>query len=339
MRKAHLAIFSLVTAAGMALGQEAPVPEQNAPTPPAAAPNVTAQDGGGWRRIGGGSDGQAPALQTAPAPQPPPPSPQFDPQYSQYPPAKLIIPAGAFVIVRLNEFLSSDKNRVGDNFTATLAQPLVVDGYTVANRGQLVIGVVADAQKAVHGQNVSRLQIGLTNLTLVNGNQLPIKTELVASRGPGWTGADTGAVVGTTGLGAAIGAIAGGGPGAAIGAAAGGVAALAGVLLTHGHPVVLPPESVLTFKTSTAAVVDTTVSPQLFHQGPPPPPQYSQSQQPTLQRRPPYPQSSYPQSGYPGPGPGYPAPYYAYPGAAPYPYYGPYYYPGVYFGVGGWRRW
>jgi len=233
------------------------------------------------------------------------------------------------VVVRLNEFLSSDKSRAGDNFTGTLAQPLVVDGYTIANQGQLVVGVVADAQKAVHGQNVSRLQIGLTNLTLVNGNQLPIKTELVASRGPGWTGADTGTVVGTTGLGAAIGAIAGGGPGAAIGAAAGGVAALAGVLLTHGHPVVLPPESVLTFKTSAEATVDTTTSPQSFRQGPPPP-QYSQTQQPTLQRRPPYPAAGYP-------APGYPAPYYAYP--APYPYYGPYYYPGIYFGIGGWRRW
>ncbi|HLH42400.1 MAG TPA: hypothetical protein VKV74_05410 [Bryobacteraceae bacterium] len=321
MRKANFAVLSLAMAAGVALGQEAPGAEQNAP-----ASNVTAQDNDGWRRVGGGSNGQSPALQTAPAPQPSAPSAQFDPQY---PPAKLTIPPGTFVVVRLNEFLSSDKSRAGDNFTGTLAQPLVVDGYTIANQGQLVVGVVADAQKAVHGQNVSRLQIGLTNLTLVNGNQLPIKTELVASRGPGWTGADTGTVVGTTGLGAAIGAIAGGGPGAAIGAAAGGVAALAGVLLTHGHPVVLPPESVLTFKTSAEATVDTTTSPQSFRQGPPPP-QYSQTQQPTLQRRPPYPAAGYP-------APGYPAPYYAYP--APYPYYGPYYYPGIYFGIGGWRRW
>lgn len=326
MRTAHLATFGLAAAVGLALGQEAPGPEQNAPAPP-APPNVTAQDQGGWRRIGGAPNADAPALQTAPAPQPPPPA--FDPQY---PPPALNIPAGTFIIVRLNEFLSSDRNRTGDNFTGTLAQPLVVDGYTVANRGQLVVGVVADAQKAVHGQNVSRLQIGLTTLALVNGNQLPIKTELVASRGPGWTGQDTGTVVGVTGLGAAIGAVAGGGPGAAIGAAAGGVAALAGVLLTHGHPVVLPPESQLTFKTSAPAFVNTTSSPQSFHQGPPPPAQYSQAQQPTLQRRPPYPSSGYP-------APSYPAPYYAYPGPAPYPYWGPYYYPGVYFRVGGWRRW
>jgi hypothetical protein len=148
MRTAHLAIFGLAAAAGLALGQEAPPPEQNAPAPP----NVSAQDQGGWRRIGGGPNGDAPALQTAPAPQPPPPA--FD---RQYPPPTLNIPAGTFIIVRLNEFLSSDRNRTGDNFTATLAQPLVIDGYTVANRGQLVIGVVADAQKAVHGQNVSRL--------------------------------------------------------------------------------------------------------------------------------------------------------------------------------------
>ena len=175
MRTAHLAMFSLAAAVGLALGQEAPAPEQNAPAPP----NVSAQDQGRWRRIGGGTNGVAPALQTAPALQPPPPA--FDPQY---PPPTLNIPAGTFIIVRLNEFLSSDRNRTGDNFTATLAQPLVVDGYTVANQKQLIINVIADAEKAVHGQNVSHLQISLTNLTLINRNQLPIKTELVANRNP-----------------------------------------------------------------------------------------------------------------------------------------------------------
>jgi hypothetical protein len=114
------------------------------------------------------------------------------------------------------------------------------------------------------------------------------------------------------------------------------VAALAGILMTHGHPTVIPPESVLTFRTSAAETISTTSSPQSFQEGAPV--QYSQNQQPALVRRPPYPAGGY-SAPYAG---GYSAPY-GYP--VPYPYWGPYYgygyYPGVYFGVGvgRFRRW
>jgi hypothetical protein len=50
-----------------------------------------------------------------------------------------------------------------------------------------------------------------------------------------------------SGVGAAIGAIAGGGMGAAIGAAAGGGAGTGVVLATRGAPAVIPSESVLHF--------------------------------------------------------------------------------------------
>ena len=43
---------------------------------------------------------------------------------------------GTFVTVRVNQELSSDHNQQGDLFTASLAQPIVVDGIVVAQRGQ-----------------------------------------------------------------------------------------------------------------------------------------------------------------------------------------------------------
>src|SRR5690349_15007845 len=43
-------------------------------------------------------------------------------------PPRLTIPAGKFLTVRVNQPLSSDHNQVGDFFTATLAEPIVVDG-------------------------------------------------------------------------------------------------------------------------------------------------------------------------------------------------------------------
>ena len=40
----------------------------------------------------------------------------------------ITIPAGTFVTVRVDQYLSSDKNKAGDGFSASLARPLVADG-------------------------------------------------------------------------------------------------------------------------------------------------------------------------------------------------------------------
>jgi len=130
--------------------------------------------------------------------------------------------------VRVNQYLSSNKNAAGDGFTATLTQPLVVDGIVVAQRGQTLGGRVAEAQKAGRVQGVSRLAVELTDMTLVDGTQVPISTQMSAERGPTGKGNDA-VIIGTTsGVGAAIGAGAGGGAGAAIGAGGGALAAAIG---------------------------------------------------------------------------------------------------------------
>jgi hypothetical protein len=324
MRKGYRGFLGLVAAGGLVLAQDAPPPPpaanaqdaQAAPAqtaPPSAPGTGPSTDQGGWHRIGGSGSDPAPIPQNAPPPQ----APAL--------PSTLTLKPGTFVVVRLNQVLSSDHNKPGDAFTGTLAQPLVVDGFVVAQRGQLISGTVSQAEKAHHGENVSHLGVTLTNLTLADGNQLPVQSQLVTLSGPGWTGRDT-ATVATTGvLGTAIGAVAGGGVGAAIGAGAGVTAGLAGLLLSHGHPVIITPEAILTFRVTTAATIATDRSPQSFV--PYQPTQYTQAQ-PQLVRRP-----------YPGPGPyavPYAAPYYAYP--APYPYVAPYY-PGIYFGFGRYRRW
>ncbi len=58
-------------------------------------------------------------------------------------------------------------------------------------------------------------------------------------------------------LGAIIGAVAGGGEGAAIGAGVGGAAGLAGSAATPRGQIIIPPESVLTFRTAQPAMVKT----------------------------------------------------------------------------------
>jgi hypothetical protein len=282
---------------------------------------------------------------------PPPPNygPNYGPNNAPPPPppvpAQLTINQGTYVIVRINQWLSSDRNHQGDTFTATVEQPVVVDGVVVAPRGATVLGTVTEAQKAGRVEGTSRLAVQLTELTLVDGQQVSIQSQMINRNGPTSVGRDTAAVGGTTALGAIVGAAAAGGQGAAIGAGAGAAAGIIGVLLTRGRPTLIYPESVMTFQIQAPVTFSTEHSPQAF--------QYVNTQpsygpQPYLSQRPP----ASPYGAGPGAGPyggappppaypyayGYPAPYpYAY--GYPYPYYGGF---GVFigprFGYGGYYR-
>jgi hypothetical protein len=179
-------------------------------------------------------------------------------------PASITIPAGAFITVRVDQFLSSDKNKAGDGFSATLARPLVADGLVIARRGQTVGGEITEAQKAGRVRGVSRLAVRLTTLTLADGQQVSIQTALDNLKGPTSNGRDTAAMAATTGTGAAIGAAAAGGVGAGLGAGAGLVASTIGVLVTRGRPTVIYPESRLTFRLAQAVNFSTERAPQAF---------------------------------------------------------------------------
>jgi hypothetical protein len=244
--------------------------------------------------------------------------------------------SGTYVTVRLGQSLSSDHNHPGDTFVAHLAQPLIVDGVVVAERGQTVYGTVEQAEKAKAGSS-SRLAVQLTGITLADGTQTPIKTLMVSHTGPTTPGgAQAATVAGTTAVGAGIGAVAGWGTGAAIGAGVGAVAGIAGVILTRNHPTILYPEAMLTFQTTAPLGISTVRSPQAFRfVGP-----EDQQQQPVNAQLRPRPPVRY------GPGPySYgPGPYGSGPYAYPYPYYYPYPVWGPGFGVvvvgrGGFRRW
>jgi hypothetical protein len=267
---------------------------------------------------------------------------RYDNSYSQPAPARptaplpssLLIPAGTVLSIRVNEFLSSDKNQVGDRVTATLERPIVVNGWVVARRGQTLTGQVTAAVKAGRIKGTSQLGLELTDLTLVDGHDAPILTEIWKGSGGTSHGADAAAIGGTTAVGAAIGAAADWGRGAAIGAGAGAAAGIGAVLLTRGRPTEILPETPLTFRLKEPVTVDTTQSAQSF--APVTQQDYDNGQRGYRDGRRysagygPY---GYPAYGYPGP--------YAY----PYPGYGyPYYYsPGVVFYGGGWgwrgRRW
>lgn len=322
------------------------------------------QSSGGWRRASDPPPAPAEAAQqpqvtgqdpTQPVARPPadgwgntqqqpndrPPSAmrQSPPPYGV--PPELTIKPGTFVTVRMSQGLNSDRNQQGDLFTATLDQPIVVDGVVVAQRGQNVVGRVAEAKKAGRVEGTSRLSLQLTGITLADGTQANVQSSLATRNGPTSVGNDVAAVGATTATGAAIGAMADWGRGAAIGAGAGAAAGLIGVLLTRGHPTIVYPETALTFRLDAPVVVDTTRATYAYRYAGPE--DYNQPVQSRVMQPRPRPA--------PAPGAYAPGPYYgAYPYPYPYPYYSPYYYgyPGYWgpgFGVGvviggpGWHRW
>jgi hypothetical protein len=257
------------------------------------------------------------------------------PSNQQVAPA-LTLPAGTLLTVRTTRLLSSDQNQPGDSFTSVLEQPLVAQGWVVSRRGQTVMGRVATAQKAGRVSGVSQLAVEMSELTLVDGQQLPIRTQLVQSSAGTSRGRDAGAIATTTGIGAVIGAAAGGGEGAAIGAAAGAAAGVAGVLTTRGRATELPAETVLTFRLVDPLAIDTQQSQQAFLPVTPqdyPDPGRAQNPEryPVSREYAPLPPYYYSPYGYPG--------YYGYYGYYGYGF-GPRIYvgPGVFFGRGFGRR-
>jgi hypothetical protein len=259
------------------------------------------------------------------------------PAANQPVPDTLHLASGTLLSVRLTQALSSNQNRTGDAFTATLEQPVVVNGWVVARRGQSIEGRVVNAQKAGRVKGTSKLEIALTELTLVNGQQLPIHTRLIQASGGTAKGRDAQAIGTTTGVGAMIGAIAGEGHGAAIGAGIGAAAGVAGVLLTRGRPTVIPPEALLTFRMESSADISTLSARAAFR-----PVSQQDYAQNNLQHRPDRYYPNRPRYGYPyyygyyG-WPGYYSPYWGWGRPWGY-YYGPGFY-GVYRFRGERREW
>lgn len=206
-------------------------------------------------------------------------------------PQTLTIPAGTIVRARIDEWISTDRNVTGDSFSAVLDEPIVVNGWVVARRGQAQTGRVSLVKKGGHGGSASQLGVDLPELTLVDGQQLPLQTQLFQTSAGTSHGRDAAVIGTTTTVGALIGAIVGRGTGAAIGAGIGATAGIAGVMSTPGKPTVISPETVLSFRLQAPVTISTENSqfafqpvnqsdynsrspqfrPRMVRPGPPPP--------------------------------------------------------------------
>jgi hypothetical protein len=123
---------------------------------------------------------------------------------------------GTAIYVRLQQPISSSTAEAGQNFSAVLDEPLMVNGRVVAPEGAAVGGFVVAARKSGHLHNAGYLRVTLSSLT-VNGKEIPIQTSSVFVEGGSFKNRNLAYIGGGAGGGALIGGAAGGGKGALIG--------------------------------------------------------------------------------------------------------------------------
>jgi hypothetical protein len=216
-----------------------------APPAPAADPATTAQ----------AAPPPAPTPDAAPAPAPPaagsamtgpamtaaPPPPAPAPP----PPRKYVVPAGSALVVRVGQTLTAKGSNVGDSFSGTLAQSLVVHGVKVIKAGTPVSGTVVAAKGQGRFKGAGDLGIAINR---VGSYSVATSAYEATTKGKGKRTA--GFIGGGGGGGALIGGLAGGGKGALIGGLLGAGAGTAGAAFTGNKDVSIPAETVVTFSLS-----------------------------------------------------------------------------------------
>lgn len=163
-------------------------------------------------------------------------------------------PAGTVLRVRTDELIDSEDARVGDLFSATLDQDLVLDRSVVAERGASARLRIGQVDQAGEFKGRTLLVLDLVELT-VNGYAVALNATPVEEHGEAQGKKAAGTVGGAAAVGAIIGAIAGGGKGAAIGATVGAGSGAAIQVLTRGEKLKVPAETVLEFTLQRELVV------------------------------------------------------------------------------------
>ena len=162
-------------------------------------------------------------------------------------PAKVTVPAGTQITIRINQELDSEKAQVGDTFRGSVSAPITVDDQTAIPTTVDVDGRVVEVKSAGRFAGQSVLTLELSRL-IMNGRSYSIQTDRWSKSGSGRGKATAAKVGGGAAVGAVLGGIFGGGKGAAIGAAAGAGAGTGVSAATKGQQILLKPEAMLSFQ-------------------------------------------------------------------------------------------
>jgi hypothetical protein len=159
------------------------------------------------------------------------------------------IPSGTPISVSVQTGISSENANVGDTWTGTVQQSVVVDGRTLIPAGSTVTGTVSSV-RAAHKGDRAMLDLALSRVE-VEGRTYQVHGGTEAIVAGSTRARNLGAVAAGAGAGALIGkAVGGGGKGALIGGLIGAGAATGAVAASKGYQVVLKPGTAIDFTTS-----------------------------------------------------------------------------------------
>lgn len=168
--------------------------------------------------------------------------------------ATVTVQEGTNLRVALDTTLSTKSARVGDRFSGTLREPIYVNGKEAIPYGSRIDGRVSEVQRPGHTHGVGKLDIVFEKIQLPNGYTETIVASMAGAEtsdktkvdkegtisGPSSRKRDAAEVAGAGGVGAGIGAIAGGAKGTAIGGGVGAIVGLADSMRRRGKDLELP---------------------------------------------------------------------------------------------------
>ncbi|HLZ90610.1 MAG TPA: hypothetical protein VKQ28_02755 [Candidatus Acidoferrum sp.] len=157
------------------------------------------------------------------------------------------------VSVRLNHALSTGSAQNGDNFTATLESPLLVNDRIVAEKGARVTGQVREVVSSGRLRRPAAIMLTLKTVETPS-RRYPMQTNDLSIKADSHAKSNLLIIGGLMGAGAAFGGTAGGGRGALIGAAAGAGTGTTVAYLTGKREIVLPAETLLTFHINSVSI-------------------------------------------------------------------------------------
>jgi hypothetical protein len=101
-------------------------------------------------------------------------------------PSTTKLPEGTPIPIRLQKALSSASSHAGDTFSATIDEPVVIDGQTLVDRGTPATGRVLEAKPFVSSRG-SSLEPGYLRIVLVSvnlgGRPVMIETSSIFAKG------------------------------------------------------------------------------------------------------------------------------------------------------------
>jgi hypothetical protein len=161
--------------------------------------------------------------------------------------------AGQIIRVRMNQTITSETARVGDQFTTTVVDPVYSSGLEVIPTGSQIVGRVTTVNRASRKSKAGTIGVHFVSLRLptgitrsMNGDLTDVTTDSNVNadnegevEGRSATRRNVVFIGGGAAAGALIGAIAGGGKGAGIGAGVGAGLGVAGAFFSKGHEAVV----------------------------------------------------------------------------------------------------